>query len=54
MADTTGRRLILKDETTIEDGEAGYAGGFLWLMTAMILMKLRLSMKNYVKKWLTK
>jgi len=31
MADTTGRRLILKDGTTIEDGEAGYAGGFLWL-----------------------
>ena len=27
----TGRRLILKDNTTIENGEAGYAGGFLWL-----------------------
>jgi hypothetical protein len=28
---TTGRRLILKDNTTIEDGKAGYADGFLWL-----------------------
>ena len=27
----TGRRLILMDGTTIENGEAGYAGGFLWL-----------------------
>ena len=27
----TGRRLILKDQTTFENGEAGYAQGFLWL-----------------------
>lgn len=27
----TGRRLILADGTTIEDGEAGQAAGFLWL-----------------------
>ena len=27
----TGRRLILADQTTIENGEAGYAQGFLWL-----------------------
>lgn len=26
----TGRRLILADGTTIENGEAGYAEGFLW------------------------
>lgn len=26
----TGRRLILADGTRIEDGEAGYAEGFLW------------------------
>ena len=26
-----GRRLILNDGTTIEDGEAGLAEGFLWL-----------------------
>ena len=26
-----GRRLILKDGTTIEDGEAGFSQGFLWL-----------------------
>lgn len=26
-----GRRLILMDGTTLEDGEAGYAQGFLWL-----------------------
>ena len=26
-----GRRLILNDGTTIEDGVAGYAEGFLWL-----------------------
>ena len=25
-----GRRLILADGTKIENGEAGYAGGFLW------------------------
>ena len=25
-----GRRLILNDDITIEDGTAGYAGGFLW------------------------
>ena len=31
MAGTTGRRLILKDNTEIENGEAGYSGGFLWL-----------------------
>ena len=31
MADTTGRRLILKDKTTVEDGVAGFADGFLWL-----------------------
>lgn len=27
----TGRRLILKDQTAIENGEAGYSDGFLWL-----------------------
>ena len=26
-----GQRLILNDGTTIEDGRAGYAQGFLWL-----------------------
>ena len=26
-----GRRLILNDGTVIENGEAGYASGFLWL-----------------------
>ena len=26
-----GRRLILKDGTTIENGEAGYSDSFLWL-----------------------
>ena len=26
-----GVRLILMDVTTIEDGRAGYSGGFLWL-----------------------
>ena len=26
-----GVRLILMDGTTIEDGRAGYSGGFLWL-----------------------
>ena len=26
-----GRRLILKDGTTIENGEAGYADGKLWV-----------------------
>ena len=31
MADTTGRRLILADGTEIENGEAGYAEGFLWM-----------------------
>ena len=31
MADTTGLRLILKDDTTIENGIAGYSQGFLWL-----------------------
>lgn len=25
-----GRRLILNHDITIEDGTAGYAGGFLW------------------------
>ena len=25
-----GRRLVLKDGTIIENGEAGYANGFLW------------------------
>lgn len=25
-----GRRLVLNDGTVIEDGEAGYADGFLW------------------------
>lgn len=28
---TTGRRLILNDSTIIEDGEAGYSQGALWL-----------------------
>lgn len=27
----TGRRLVLNDGTQIENGEAGYADGFLWL-----------------------
>lgn len=27
----TGRRLILADGTKIENGEAGYADGLLWL-----------------------
>ena len=27
----TGRRLILNDKTVIENGEAGYDAGFLWL-----------------------
>ena len=27
----TGRRLVLSDGTEIENGEAGYSGGFLWL-----------------------
>lgn len=27
----TGRRLILNDGTVIENGEAGYSQGFLWL-----------------------
>jgi hypothetical protein len=27
---TTGQRLILADGTRIENGEAGYADGFLW------------------------
>lgn len=26
-----GKRLILNDETVIEDGQAGYSQGFLWL-----------------------
>ena len=26
----TGRRLILNDGTTIENGQAGYSQGFLW------------------------
>ena len=26
-----GRRIILKDETIIEEGEAGYSQGYLWL-----------------------
>ena len=26
-----GQRIILKDGTTIENGKAGYAEGFLWL-----------------------
>ena len=26
-----GRRVILKDGTRFENGEAGYASGFLWL-----------------------
>ena len=26
----TGQRLILNDETTIEDGRCGYADGVLW------------------------
>lgn len=26
-----GRRLILADGTTIENGEAGYSSGYLWL-----------------------
>ena len=25
-----GKRLILNDDTTIEDGQAGYSEGFLW------------------------
>ena len=31
MITTDGRRLILNDGTTIENGEAGFAEGFLWL-----------------------
>ena len=27
----TGRRLMLNDGTTIENGEAGYSSGYLWL-----------------------
>ena len=27
----TGRRLMLNDGTTIENGEAGFASGYLWL-----------------------
>ena len=30
MAQKTGQRLILADKTTIENGAAGYAEGFLW------------------------
>ena len=30
MARKTGQRLILADKTTIENGAAGYAEGFLW------------------------
>lgn len=26
-----GRRIVLKDNTTIENGEAGFSDGFLWL-----------------------
>lgn len=29
-----GRRLILNDGTVIEDGNAGYSDGFLWLWFA--------------------
>ena len=30
MAQKEGQRLILMDETTIEDGKCGYADGRLW------------------------
>lgn len=34
-----GRKLILADGTTIEGGEAGYSGGFLWLwFTGLTIM----------------
>ena len=33
-----GTRLIMLDGTTIENGKAGYSGGFLWLyLTGMTL-----------------
>lgn len=35
----TGRRLILDDRTVIEDGEAGYADGFLWLWFSGMTMQ---------------
>lgn len=35
----TGRRLILADGTVIENGEAGYADGFLWLWFSGMTMQ---------------
>lgn len=35
----TGRRLILADRTVIENGEAGYADGFLWLWFSGMTMQ---------------
>ena len=33
-----GKRLLLNDGTVIEDGEAGYSQGFLWLYFAGLTM----------------
>ena len=34
----SGRRLVLADETTSENGEAGYAGGYLWCYVSGMAM----------------
>lgn len=43
MPEKNGRRLILADGTEIENGEAGYADGFLWCwLTGMTLQEAAL------------
>ena len=38
MEEMEGRRIILADGTTLEDGEAGFASGYLWIwITGMTL-----------------
>ena len=33
----TGQRLILNDETVIENGSAGFSGGVLWLFVPLTM-----------------
>ena len=34
----TGRRLMLNDGTTIENGDAGYSSGYLWMWVPEMTM----------------
>lgn len=35
----TGRRLVLNDGTTIENGDAGYSSGYLWMWVPDMTMQ---------------